>query len=103
MESSWYSGLCFEPTGETYTAKLLLPNVLCKKKKFLKATHCHGMQNTHADPEPCAAMFSYHLLFLLSLLETLALAHTVRFVPRRADEQNLMLDQYLVEEADLAV
>lgn len=61
------------------------------------------MQNTHASPKPCAATFYYHLPFLLSLSETPPLAQTFGFVPRRADEQNLMLDQRLVQEADLAV
>lgn len=48
-------------------------------------------------------MFYYHLPFLLSLSETPLLAHTFRFRPRRADEQSLILDQCLVQEADLAV
>lgn len=48
-------------------------------------------------------MLYYHLPFLLSPYETPLLAHTFRFVPRGADEQNLMLDQCLVQEADLAV
>lgn len=64
------------------------------------------MQNTHADPKPCAAMFYYHfsciIPFLLALAETPP-AHTFRFVPCGADEQNLMLDQCLVQEVDLAV
>lgn len=46
--------------------RLFLPKALCdQKKKTLKAPRCHGMQNTH----PYAALFSYHLPFLLSLRE----------------------------------
>lgn len=38
-------------------------------------------------------MFDYHLPLLLSLWETPPLAYTFTAEPRRAEEQNLMLDQ----------
>lgn len=59
---------------------------------------CKTHMRTQSRALPC-----FIITFLFSLLGDTSLAHTFRFVPRGADEQNLMLDQCLVQEADLAV
>lgn len=100
--------------GNTKMERLLLPEVMCDKKqkpsRWLSQSHplSWNVKHTCRHRNMCSHIFFFlHLFFSVFLLSRSAPRRIHKFkhtlVRCRADERKLMLDQCLVQEADLAV